>query len=161
MRINRMIAPKPTKKERIPRMTGRKRYKPTKAQINPVPHREQPKTTATIFTTNLMLIGRLLPCFLFFTILLIISDFFFMPYRSRWGVTVFQGHGKVVFSRCQIFCGKYTHQKGKRKIFHKTVRLEFASALRTRKYFRTWMRLLWTDFRIHRLRGRNFRREVQ
>ena len=77
MRINRMIAPKPTKKERIPRMTGRKRYKPTKAQINPVPHREQPQTTATIFTTNLMLIGRLLPCFLFFTILLIISDFFF------------------------------------------------------------------------------------
>ena len=77
MRINRMIAPKPTKKERIPRITGRKRYKPTKAQTNPVPHREQPKTIATIFTTNLMLIGRLLPCFLFFAILLIISDFFF------------------------------------------------------------------------------------
>lgn len=76
MRINRIIAPKPTKKVRIPPITGRKRYKPTKAQINPVPHTEQPKATRTIFTTNFMLIGRLLPCFLFFTILLIISDFF-------------------------------------------------------------------------------------
>jgi len=57
-RIKRIIANNPTKKERIPRITGRKKYKPAKAQINPVPHTKQPKTTATIFTTNFMLIGR-------------------------------------------------------------------------------------------------------
>jgi hypothetical protein len=57
-RIKRIIAPKPTKKERIPRITGRKKYKPANAQINPVPHTENPKATRTIFTTNFMLIGR-------------------------------------------------------------------------------------------------------
>jgi len=56
-RIKRIIAPMPTKKERIPRITGRKRYKPTKAQINPVPHTQKPKTAKTIFKTNFMLIG--------------------------------------------------------------------------------------------------------
>jgi hypothetical protein len=57
-RIKRMIAPMPTKKQRIPRITGRKRYKPTKVQINPAPHTQKPKATNTIFTTNFMLIGR-------------------------------------------------------------------------------------------------------
>jgi hypothetical protein len=57
MKRKRIIAPKPTNTERIPRRMGRKRYKPTNAQINPVPHTEKPKATKTIFTTNLMLIG--------------------------------------------------------------------------------------------------------
>jgi hypothetical protein len=58
MKIKRIIAPKPTSTERIPRRMGRNRYKPTKAQINPVPHTQKPKAAKTIFTTNFMLIGR-------------------------------------------------------------------------------------------------------
>ena len=61
----------------MPRITGRKIYKPANIQTNPVPHTEKPTATKAILTTNFMLIGRLLPCFLFFSILLIISDFFF------------------------------------------------------------------------------------
>ena len=123
-RIKRIIAPKPTKKERIPRITGRKRYKPTNAQINPVPHTENPKATNAIFTTNFMLIGRLLPCFLFFTILLIISDFFFMPYR--WGVlTYVSGYlkGRLKSAEDKFGGNKYARPKneGKRKIFSTTI----------------------------------------
>jgi hypothetical protein len=54
----RIIAPKPTNTERIARSMGKNKYRPTKAQINPVPHTQNPKTTKTIFTTNFMLIGR-------------------------------------------------------------------------------------------------------
>gem|GEM_PF-3210311 len=56
--IKAIIASTPTKKQRIPRSSGRKIYKPANAQINPVPHIENPKTTKAIFTTNFMLIGR-------------------------------------------------------------------------------------------------------
>jgi hypothetical protein len=58
MKRKRIIAPKPTNTERIPRRMGRNKYKPTNAQINPVPHTQNPKATKTIFTTNFMLIGR-------------------------------------------------------------------------------------------------------
>jgi hypothetical protein len=69
------------RQERMPRSNGRNKYKPANAQINPAPHTESPQTTNAIFTTNFMLIGRLLlSCFLFFSTFLIISDFFFMPY---------------------------------------------------------------------------------
>lgn len=64
------------RQERMPRNNGRKRYKPANTQRNPLPHTQKPTATNPIFTTNFMLIGRLLPCFLFFTMLLIISDFF-------------------------------------------------------------------------------------
>jgi hypothetical protein len=57
-RIKRIIANNPTKKERIPRITGRKIYKPANTQINPVPHTEKPTTANAIFTTHFMLIGR-------------------------------------------------------------------------------------------------------
>ena len=122
-RRKRIIAPKPTKKERIPRMTGRKRYKPTNTQINPVPHTENPKVTNAIFTTNFMLIGRLLPCFLFFTILLIISDFFFMPYR--WGVlTLCFGYVKGRLNPPKTnFCGINTLARRERGRFFRQTNL--------------------------------------
>jgi len=46
------------RQERIARSKGRKKYKPANAQINPVPHTENPMATNPIFTTNFMLIGR-------------------------------------------------------------------------------------------------------
>jgi hypothetical protein len=52
MKRKRIIAPKPTNTERIARSMGKNKYRPTKAQINPVPHTQNPKTTKTIFTTN-------------------------------------------------------------------------------------------------------------
>lgn len=54
----RIIAPKPSITERMPRSTGRTKYKPIKAQTNPAPHMQKPKTAKTIFKTNFMLIGR-------------------------------------------------------------------------------------------------------
>ena len=58
MKRKRIIAPNPTITERMPRRMGRNKYKPTKAQINPVPQTQKPKTTKPIFATNFMLIGR-------------------------------------------------------------------------------------------------------
>jgi hypothetical protein len=58
MKRKRIIAPKPTNTKRIPRRMGKNKYKPAKAQINPVPHTQNPKAAKTIFTTNFMLIGR-------------------------------------------------------------------------------------------------------
>ena len=58
MKRKRIIAPKPTITERMPRRMGRNKYKPTNAQTNPVPHAQKPKTPKAIFKTNFMLIGR-------------------------------------------------------------------------------------------------------
>jgi hypothetical protein len=58
MKIKMIIAANPNKMDRIARRIGKNKYKPTKAQTNPAPQIENPKTTTATFTTNFMLIGR-------------------------------------------------------------------------------------------------------
>ena len=108
----------------MPRITGRKIYHPANAQTNPVPHTEKPTATKAILTTNFMLIGRLLPCFLFFSILLIISDFFLCRIGAGVLTLCFGYIKRSVYSVEEKFlANKYARPKheGKRKIFHKPI----------------------------------------
>lgn len=54
----RIIAPQPTNTDKMPLRIGLKRYKPTKAHTNPIPHVDTLNSTKAIFKTNFMLIGK-------------------------------------------------------------------------------------------------------
>ncbi|OJU36926.1 MAG: hypothetical protein BGN96_04295 [Bacteroidales bacterium 45-6] len=58
MKRRAIAASNTTRQERMPRSRGRRKYTPAKTHRKSVPHRENPKTTKAIFTTNFMLIGR-------------------------------------------------------------------------------------------------------
>ena len=92
-RINKAIRnTRDTRQESTCRIIENPRYSPKSAQIKLLPQRQNPATTKTILKTQLMLIGREVNrCFLFFSMLLIISDIFFMPYRSRSELSCFRG----------------------------------------------------------------------
>ena len=95
-RINKAIrTASDTRQESIFRMIEKPTYSPKTAQIKLLPQRQNPATTKTILKTQLMLIGsEVNRCFLFFSMLLIISDIFFMPYRSRSELSCFGGYKK-------------------------------------------------------------------
>ena len=84
-----------TRQESIFRMIEKPKYRPKSTQIKLLPQRHNPATTKTILKTQLMLIGsEVNRCFLFFSIFSIISDIFFMPYRSRSELSCFGGDKK-------------------------------------------------------------------
>jgi hypothetical protein len=95
-RINKAIrTASDTRQESTCRIIANPRYSPKNAQIKLLPQRQNPATKKTILKTQLMLIGREVNrCFLFFSMLLIISDIFFMPYRSRSELSCFGGYKK-------------------------------------------------------------------
>lgn len=95
-RINKTIKnTRNTRQESIFRMIEKPTYSPKNAQIKLLPQRQNPAKTKTILKTQLMLIGsEVNRCFLFFSILSIISDIFFMPYRSRSELSCFGGYKK-------------------------------------------------------------------
>jgi len=95
-RINKTIKnTRDTRQESIFRMIENLRYSPKSVQMKLPPQRQNPAAMSTIFKIQLMLIGREVNrCFLFFSIFLIISDIFFMPYRSRSELSRFGGYKK-------------------------------------------------------------------
>ena len=95
-RINKAIrTASDTRQESTCRIIKNPRYSPKSAQIKLLPQRQNPAATKTILKTQLMLIGsEVNRCFLFFSMLLIISDIFFMPYRSRSELSCFGGYKK-------------------------------------------------------------------
>jgi hypothetical protein len=95
-RINKAIrTASDTRQESTCRMIKNPTYSPKNAQIKLLPQRQNPATTKTILKIQLMLIGsEVNRCFLFFSMLLIISDIFFMPYRSRSELSCFGGYKK-------------------------------------------------------------------
>ena len=95
-RINKTIKnTRDTRQESIFRMIEKPTYSPKNAQIKLLPQRQNPAAMSTIFKIQLMLIGsEVNRCFLFFSMLLIISDIFFMPYRSRSELSCFGGYKK-------------------------------------------------------------------
>jgi len=92
-RINKAIrTTRDTRQESTCRMIEKPRYSPKSTQMKLLPQRQNPTATRTILKTQLMLIGsEVNRCFLFFSILSIISDIFFMPYRSRSELSCFRG----------------------------------------------------------------------
>src|SRR5665648_1014856 len=77
-RINKAIrTASDTRQESTCRIIKNPRYSPKSAQIKLLPQRQNPAATKTILKTQLMLIGsEVNRCFLFFSMLLIISDIF-------------------------------------------------------------------------------------
>jgi hypothetical protein len=97
-------------------MINQPKYSPKSIHTKLLPQRQNPTTTKMILKTQLMLIGREVNrCFLFFSMLLIISDIFFMPYRSRSELSRFRGNRRFVFSRQQVFYNKYARSKNEGK----------------------------------------------
>ena len=96
-----------TRQESTCRMIEKPTYSPKSTQMKLPPQRQNPTATKTILKTQLMLIGsEVNRCFLFFSMLSIISDIFLCRIGAGRSYRVSEAIRRSVFSRCQVFCNK-------------------------------------------------------